>query len=212
LTYGPDLSFSLQGASDNDLIDLAKKLTYYSPYIVPFTFSSPFYAGTLWDGLSIRTFLRTGLRPSVLLFLQNLPETPTSNPSLLKLARNSAEIGRIEFKACDSCQDFTLYAALLALLKGLTLDQTLTGRANTPSTAQHQLSARYGFADETIADGSREVVSAAQRALANDPDASLLDPLWTILKTQEPLAVQLIRAYHRTGSIPAALSQTYPLC
>lgn len=38
------------------------------------------------------------------------------SPSLTKPARLPAEVGRIEFKACDSCDDFALYAALLALL------------------------------------------------------------------------------------------------
>jgi len=210
LTYGPDLSFSLEGVSDEGLIDLGRKLTYYSPYIVPFTFSSPFYDGKLWDGLSVRTFLRTGLRPSVLVFLQHPPSLPVSNPSLVKRARIPAEIGRIEFKACDACEDFTLYTALLALLKGLALDTTLAGRATTPDPGLHQLSARHGFAHPMIADGSQTIVSAARRALVDDPDASLLDPLWKLLQTQETLAARLIRVYHATGSIEAALYQTYP--
>lgn len=209
LTYGPDLSFSLQGATENELIDLGQKLTCYSPYIVPFTFSSPFYEGKLWDGLSVRTFLRTGLRPSVLVFLDNPDAMLTSNPSLTKRARIPAENGRIEFKACDSCENFTLYAAMLALLKGLVLDTTLAGRSLTPDAELHQLSARYGFANEKIIQGSEMVLSAARDALGDDPDALLLAPLWTLLKTQETLATRLIRAYHTTGSIKAALLQTY---
>jgi len=209
LTYGPDLNFSLQGMSSDVLIDLGCKLTYYSPYIVPFTFSSPFYADTLWDGLSIRTFLRTGLRPSVLVFLDDPLATLMSNPSLTKQARIPAEIGRIEFKACDSCDDFSLYAALLALLKGLALDTTLSSRAIVPDATLHQLSARHGFANEIIALGSYAVLSAACRALDADPDVQLLSPLWTILQTREALASRLIHVYRSTGSIKAALCQTY---
>lgn len=210
LTYGPDLSFSLQGATREELIDLGRKLTCYSPYIVPFTFSSPFYEGKLWEGLSVRTFLRTGLRPAVLVFLEEPVPNLASNPSLLKRARIPSEIGRVEFKACDGCEDFILYTSMLALIKGLVLDTTLTGRATTPDTGQHQLAARHGFAHEDIARGSQMVLTAAQRALADDPDVSLLNPLWTLLQTHETLAARLIRAYQTTGSIEEALFQTYP--
>ncbi len=147
LTYGPDLNISLQGLSTDAIIDIGRKLTYYSPYIIPFSYSSPFFRGGLWDGLSVRTFIRTGIRPASLVFLAEASELQTSNPSLTKLARTPSEIGRIEFKACDSCSDFTIYAGLLSLLKGLILDTTLPGRAMIPDTALHQESARRGFAE-----------------------------------------------------------------
>lgn len=211
LTYGPDLNFSLQGSSDDERIDIARKLTFYSPYIVPFTFSSPFYAGSLWDGLSVRTFRRTGIRPAVLVFLDNPRAMLASNPSLTKQARTPGEVGRIEFKACDSCDDFTLYASLLALLKGLALDKTLDGRALVPDAELHQFAARHGFTSQTLASGTRDVLSAAHQALARDPDQQLLAPLWTVLQTNNVLAARLVRAYQATSSIPAALAQTYSL-
>lgn len=209
LTYGPDLNFSLQGSTDEERIDLARKLTFYSPLIVPFTFSSPFYAGSLWDGLSVRTFQRTGIRPAVLVFLDNPRALLESNPSLTKQARIPVEVGRIEFKACDSCEDFTLYAALLALLKGLALDRTLSGRATVPDAEHHQFAARHGFASKELARGSLAVLEAAHKALEDDPDQHLLAPLWTLLQSHDLLATRLIHAYHETGSILAALAQTY---
>ncbi|HEY0756068.1 MAG TPA: glutamate--cysteine ligase [Ktedonobacteraceae bacterium] len=209
ITYGPDLNFSLQDSTDEACIDLAQKLTYYSPYIVPFTFSAPFYAGTLWDGLSVRTFLRTGLRPAALVFLDKPQKMLVSNPSLTKQARSLSEVGRIEFKACDSCDDFSLYAALLALLKGLALDKTLDGRALVPDAALHQFAARHGLANQTLARGTQSVLVATQQALAGDPDERWLDPLWTLLQTYEPLAMRLTRDYQATGSIQAALRRTY---
>lgn len=45
VTYGPDLNFSVSGLSVEQQIDLGQKLTYYSPCIVPWSFSSPFYGG-----------------------------------------------------------------------------------------------------------------------------------------------------------------------
>lgn len=50
VTYGPDLNISVADLSTERLIDIGRKLTYYSPYIVPFSYSSPFYDGGLWGG------------------------------------------------------------------------------------------------------------------------------------------------------------------
>ena len=114
----------------------------------------------------MRTFLRTGKRPAVLVFLADPTASLISDPSLTKLARYPAEIGRIEFKACDSCANFSIYAALLTLLKGLALDETLPGRAIIPDGALHQLSARVGFDDADILMGARAVLLAAASALS----------------------------------------------
>lgn len=209
LTYGPDLSISYSGLDTATLIDMGRKFTYYSPYIVPFTFSSPFYAGKLWDGLSVRTFLRTGLRPAALVFLEQRSELIESNPSLTKLARIPAEVGRLEFKASDSCDNFAIYAGMLALLKGLILDTTLTGRASVPDTALHQLSARQGFSNATIAAHAQEVLQAVEAALIDDEDLVLLAPLRQLLTAAERPVDTLINVFQTTGSIETALRATY---
>jgi gamma-glutamyl:cysteine ligase YbdK (ATP-grasp superfamily) len=209
VTYGPDLNFSLTDLPPERLIDLGRKLTYYSPYLVPWSFSSPFYAGRLWEGLSARTFYRTGRRPAVQVFLARQEDLLTSDPSLTKLARCAAEIGRVEFKACDSCADFALYAALLALLKGLALDETLEGRATVPDGALHQRAARYGFAQDALLTGAQAILTAATVALGDDADARFLEPLVHLLRQRLTPAHQLIQTYHATGSIESTLRATY---
>lgn len=210
LTYGPDLSISVQDLSTEAILDLGRKYTFYSPFLVPFTFSSPFYDGVLQpDMLSMRTYLRTGLRPSVLVFLEHAAEMQESNPSLTKRARVPAEVGRIEFKACDSCEDFRLYAALLAVLKGLALDTSLTGRSQTPERALHQRAARKGFFDAELAAEAEKVLSAASHALEGDPDALLLAPLFALLRNYAPLSSRLIAAYQAHPSVAETLRQTY---
>lgn len=209
LTYGPDLNLSVAGLSTARLIDIGQKLTYYSPFIIPFSFSSPFYCGELWSGLSVRTFVRTGARPAALVFVENPERLIASNPSLTKIARIPTEVGRIEFKAFDSCDDFSRYAALLALLKGLILDETLPGRATTPDTALHQTAAQYGFDDPMIADSAQQVLQAATAALSSDSDAALLLPLQDTLDQRRTPAHALIEAYRQSGSIQAVLQQTY---
>ncbi|WP_376794723.1 glutamate--cysteine ligase [Thermogemmatispora sp.] len=209
LTYGPDLSLSCAAWSVEQLIDHGRKLTYYSPYIVPFSFSSPFYEGRLWEGLSVRTFLRTGQRPAALVFVAEEDQLIYSSPSLTKLARIPAEIGRLEFKACDSCADFSLYAALLALLKGLTLDVSLPGRATVPDATLHQRAALRGFDDEELFEGARQVLLAASRSLAADEDSQLLEPLFALLEKRQTPAHQMIAHYRRTGSLKEALRFPY---
>ncbi len=176
LTYGPDLSISRSGMSTDELIGVGRKLTYYSPFIVPFSFSSPFFGGRLWEGYSVRTYLRTGHRPAAMVFFDDPAKQIDSNLSLTQPARVQAEVGRIEFKAFDSCADFNLYAGLLALLKGLMLDNTLKGRATTPDHDRHQLSAKLGFDNPDIYEMAGRTLSAAEQALVTDPDSRFLVP------------------------------------
>jgi gamma-glutamyl:cysteine ligase YbdK (ATP-grasp superfamily) len=209
VTYGPDLNISVADLPVEDIIDIGKKLTYYSPYLVPFSYSSPFYQGELWQGLSVRTFIRTGKRPATLVFVEKQEQLIESVPSLTKIARIPAEVGRIEFKAFDSCADFCMYASLLALLKGLVLDKTLLGKAIVPDAALHQLSAQQGFDNEEIYAIASQVLQAAEIALLNDPDVQLLTPLKIILQNRKTPAHQLIEDFKRVGVIEQALKQTY---
>lgn len=209
LTYGPDLNISMVGLTTERIIDIGKKLTYYSPFIIPFSYSSPFYQGHLWEGFSVRTFIRTGKRPAAMVFLEKPEELIKSVPSLTKIARIPAEVGRIEFKAFDSCSDFSLYAGLLALLKGLVLDESLPERAIVPDAKKHQISAQQGFDNDEIFEGAKQIMKLAEVALINDPDVKLLAPLKTLLDKRETPAHEIIRMYKHNNSIEATLKQTY---
>ena len=209
VSYGPDLNISLANLSTERLIDIGKKLTYYSPYIIPFSYSSPFYNGGLWEGLSVRTFIRTGKRSATLVFLEKAEELIKSVPSLTKIARIPSEVGRIEFKACDSCDNFAIYAGLLALLKGLVLDQTLPGRAIIPDANLHQISAKSGFENEDVFANSQQLLQVAEIALKDDPDLEFLTPLKGILSEKKTKSHELIKLFQNSGSIEATLNQTY---
>jgi gamma-glutamyl:cysteine ligase YbdK (ATP-grasp superfamily) len=209
LTYGPDLNLSVADLPVEKVIDIGQKLTYYSPYILPFSYSSPFYQGDLWDGLSVRTFYRTGKRPAAMVFVEKPEQLIKSFPSLTKIARIPAEVGRVEFKAFDSCANFSMYASLLALLKGLVLDESLSGRAMVPDAEKHQVSAKEGFDNEEIFATAMQALQVAQIALAGDPDVNLLTPLQVLLEKRETPAHQMIRSFQRLGSIEETLRQTY---
>ncbi len=209
VSYGPDLNISVADLPMENVIDIGKKLTYYSPYIVPFSYSSPFYNGGLWEGLSVRTFIRTGKRSAALVFVEKQEQLIKSLPSLTKIACMPAEVGRIEFKACDSCDDFSIYAGLLALLKGLVLDQTLEGRAIIPDPDLHQISAKAGFDHEDIFLNATKVLQAAEVALKNDPDLELLARLKVILAERKTKSHELSEIFKNLGSIEETLRQTY---
>jgi gamma-glutamyl:cysteine ligase YbdK (ATP-grasp superfamily) len=211
LTQGPDLNLSAEGLTPSQLIDIGRKLTYYSPFIIPFSYSSPFYQGKAWPGLSVRTFYRTGPRPAAMVFVASETELIDSNPSLTQLARIPAEVGRIEFKAFDSCGDFELYGSLLMLLKGLVLDETLAERATVPNTHLHQQSAQLGFADERIYAGAWEVFEAVAAVISSDADRDRLNKLKTMLEHRRSPAQAMLNAYKQGQSINQILQQGYVL-
>ncbi len=226
LTQGPDLNLSAAGLTPAQLIDIGRKLTYYSPFIIPFSYSSPFYQGSIWcplkgnkqsnslecaaeAGLSARTFFRTGARPAAMVFLENETDLIDSVPSLTQIARVPAEIGRIEFKAFDSCGDFELYASLLTLLKGLVLEQTLQGRATIPDAKQHQQSAQFGFMDEAIYAQAQVVLNAVSDVMSTDQERDRLAGLQAKLKQRYSPAHSMIEAYQQGGAIVDILQQGY---
>ncbi len=209
LTQGPDLDLSAEGLTAAQLVDIGRKLTYYSPFIIPFSYSSPFYQGDAWFGLSARTFYRTGPRPAAMVFLASEIDLIDSNPSLTQIARIPAEVGRIEFKSFDSCGDFELYGCLFALLKGLVLDERLTGRATIPDTRLHQRSAQMGFADEQIYSEAGKVFEAVGTVLTDEPDQIRLNRLRTMLQHRYSPAQEMLADYRRGQSIAQILQQGY---
>jgi hypothetical protein len=202
-TYGPDLNLSCAGLEPTALVDAARKLTHYSPWLVPLSFSSPFRDGGPWGGLSARTAVRTGARPAVLVFLEGGEGQVPADPSLTQVARLPAEIGRIEFKAFDACPDPELYGELLSLLTGLVLDQTLAGRRTTPDAALHRHVARDGLGDDTVHARTGELLDAADAALAARPaDLERLECLRGRWARRESPAAAMLAAYEAGAPVP----------
>lgn len=208
MTFGPDLNLSTGEFSDQKLIDIAEKLTYYSPFIVPFSFSSPFQQGQL-QGHSQRTFHRTGLRPAVVVYPKSQAYYRNGYPALTRKAKLPVEVGRIEFKAFDSCADFELYAALLVLLKGLILDNTLPGRCSKPDAVLHQLSAEEGFGNSVMLEKAKQVCKAASDALGGDADSVYMAVLENMLVAKETPASEMRKKAERGASIFQIVREPY---
>ena len=195
-TYGPDLNLSSAGLDAAALVDVGRKLTHYSPWLVPLSFSSPFRDGQPWGGLSARTAVRTGARPAVLVFLGADQGQVVSDPSLTQPARLAAEVGRIEFKAFDACPDPQLYAELLSLLTGLVLDRSLPGRRTTPDGPLHRRVAVDGLADPAVHAGTGALLGAAAAALAGrDADLVRLESLRGRWARRESPAAAMLAEY-----------------
>lgn len=216
VTWGPDLnlSFPESGTDPGVLADAAAKLTFYSPYLVPWSFSSPFRDGRPWGGLSARTARRTGPRPAALAYLPPGAPLLATDPSLVRHAGIPGEVGRIEFKAFDAVPVVVgeepaegvgteLPAALLSLLTGLLRDDTLPGRRRTPDAAAHRRSALRGWSDAAVRVGSQAVLDAATEALAGD-DAHLarLASLARRLARRETPADRMLARHRAGGGIP----------
>ncbi len=208
LTYGPDINLSVTGWDMWHNLDAARRLNYYAPYIVPFSFSSPFYAGEPWHGLSCRTSLRCAVRPAVKFYLdpEDLP-VMADYSVLARPARLPRESGRIEFKAFDAMASVELLRACCHLVTGLCLARGLPGRSEVANVALYQRAALAGFADETIYQGARTALEAAREALRQAGDylaAQALEPLERLLRSRITPAHALRaagRAFHVGGLV-----------
>ncbi|MBD7976388.1 MULTISPECIES: glutamate-cysteine ligase family protein [Pseudomonas] len=181
LTFGPDINLSMPDWDFDQNLNAARKLNYYAPFIVPFSFNSPWYAGAPWHGWSRRTWMRCAHRPAVKLFVDPADFPVLAREStLVRPARLTREIGRIEFKAFDAMPSLELLGACCHLLMGLCLDETLPGRSEHADVDLYRIAAVKGFEEAEVAHGARRTLAAAQQALAQAGDpvsAKTLAPL-----------------------------------
>jgi len=203
LSYGPDINLSMPGWSAEQALQASRRLNYYAPYILPFSFSSPFFAGRRWPGCSKRSFERAGLRPTVKLFLDNEALTrlaPTSR--LVYPTRLTSEAGRIEFKAFDAHPSYALLAACSYLLEGICRSTALAGHSESIDVALYQRAAQAGFADTNLRKIAGEVLHKAGEALrlaGKHAGAAALDPLETLLASRQTPANGLLDMYYQSG-------------
>jgi hypothetical protein len=181
LSYGPDLNFSRAGDTPEGAVAAVERLTYYSPWMVPFSFSAPFHGGALWEGLSYRTWRRTGPRPAALAHLAG-----GGGHRLVKAASPESQHLRIEFKAFDMVADDALMEELFRLVLGVALADAgeLPGRTDVPDAQMHKRAALSGFDDRQVREGAARVVEVAREALARAREADGLPLLEGMLEVR----------------------------
>lgn len=198
LSYGPDINLSFAHFTDDMALSATRRLIWWAPYLVPFSFNSPWFAGHRWDGWSKRTFERRQLRPSAKLFC----DAKAGLQPPLYPARLPAERGRIEFKAFDAMPTISLLQACSWLLVGLCLAHDRPEQADEASGDLFQLAATQGFAHPLIRYRAGLALGSAQQALQHWGLAEglvALRVLDAMLESQQTPAEQAVQQRVITG-------------
>jgi hypothetical protein len=203
LSYGPDINLSMPGWTTAQNLEAARKLCAYAPYVVPFSFSSPFFGGDLWSGCSKRTFERAPRRPAVKLFVSPAQLAACSHESaLVHRARVPREVGRIEFKAFDAMPSVDVLTACCHLLVGICLAPDLPARSEQADLDLYRRCALAAFDDEDIHRGASLVLQKAKAALRRagaGEAAAALAPLEMMLAARRTPSHDLVADYARSG-------------
>lgn len=166
--------------NNSNLYDIVEKLNYYLPYIIPFSFSSPFCNGRVFKGLSCRMFELVKYRPLV-------------------SVRKRIDTDVVEFRGFDIVGDLQLYRSLLSLIKFLVKDNTLMGRDKEKNVELITLSSLEGFENEKIKYGAFNILNAAINSSEIEPDQ--LEFLNRIVETNESYSAKMKREFHKTNDI-----------
>jgi len=188
LWHGIHINVSISSASKEQMTDLLQKVNYYAPYIIPFSFSSPFHDGKVFDGLSYRTYRKAKTRKVIQL-------------------QNRKGVYVLEFRGFDSCGDVKLLKSLLLLYKGLLLDKSLKQRASFQNPELLEHSALKGFEDETIRKEGLNVLKAVRTVIQDEKEA--LQMLENMLYINDSYASKIKQIYLETGDIMKSISNRY---
>jgi hypothetical protein len=188
LSHGLHVNVSVQGFSAERMQDLVEKVRYYTPSLIPWSYSSPFYEGGAFEGLCARNYFRAGSR--------SMADADARQGSLV-----------LEFRGFDACSDAVLLSALLQLFCGFVLDDTLPGRSQEQDVNRLMRSALTGFNDPEFRQEGAAVLNAARAVLGHEGSAlDLLSERW---ETNESCAAEMKRCFARTGSIMECITGRY---
>jgi len=188
ITHGFHVNVSLDGASLERMSGLVEKVNYYTPSLIPWSFSSPFYQGKAFSGLCARNFHRAEFREMVGL-----------------VPRQDVHV--LEFRGFDACGDARLLEALLLLYTGLLLDENLAGKSAQQDIVRLKRSSMSGFDDPALREEGRQLLHAARAALGSE--SGPLDLLEGMLNENDSYAMRMKRKFVETGSIMECISGQY---
>jgi hypothetical protein len=188
LTHGLHVNVSISGRSYEYMEGLVDKVNHFMPSLIPYSFSSPFYDGKVFEGLCSRNYFRAETRQLVEL-------------------HNRRGDWILEFRAFDACGDARLLSGLLTLFKGLLLDETLTERSPAQDPERLRQSSLFGFDEPDIRKQGLVVLSAAKKALGEE--ANKLVGFEEKLKENDSYAARMKQAFLETGDIITCISNQY---
>ncbi len=188
LSHGLHVNVSLDDFPAEKMLDLVAKVNYYTPALIPWSFSSPFYQGKAFDGLCCRNYFRAESRRMVDLH-----------------QRRGMHV--LEFRGFDACGDVRLLDALVKLFCGFLLDESLPGRLSEQDPEQIKRSSIKGFDDPSIRAQGRLILQAAKAALGDDGEP--LELLESMLLESDSYARRMKSVYAETGCIMGCISGQY---
>ena len=188
LSHGLHVSVSLGDFTAEQMLGLVAKVNYYTPALIPWSFSSPFYQGKAFDGLCCRNYFRAETRRMV--DLHN---------------RQGTQV--LEFRGFDACADTHLLEALLILFCGFLLDESLPGRLPEQDPERLRRSSIKGFDDPSLREQGWLVLRAAQAVLSDA--GKPLELLEVMLLENDSYARRMKSMYAETGCIMECISGQY---
>lgn len=188
MSHGLHVNVSLNGYDRDRMLDRVKKVCYYTPSIIPWSYSSPFYLGKAFEGLCSRNYYRASSRNMV-----DLND---------RMGKNV-----IEFRAFDACGDYRLMDAVLRLFCGFLLDESLTGRTEQQDSERLMLSSLAGYNEPAIHDESQIILQASRTALGGAAEPFRL--LKNMIDAKDSYAARMKARYKETGSIRESISGQY---
>lgn len=188
LGHGLHVNVSLGDFTAEKMLDLLAKVNYYTPVLIPWSFSSPFYQGKAFDGLCSRNYFRAEYRR-------------------MADVRERQGIQVLEFRGFDACADTRLLEALLILFCGFLLDESLPGKLPEQDPERLKRSSIKGFDDPSIREEGWLVLRAAQAVLGDAGEPLKL--LESMLLENDSYARRMKSMYADTGCIMQCISGQY---
>jgi len=187
LSSGMHFNVSVASFSFEQMQQLLYKINYYAPFIIPYSFSSPF-SKSMSFCLSNRNYH---------LYIERWPIAYATR------RKNSAII---EFRGFDACGDAKLLKALLLLFKALVADTTLQGSRKSPDKKLLTASVCDGFDDPVIKNEGKFLLNVLQKRIADKEAVQLLR---AILENNDSYAKRMWKEYERTGDVMQVISEQY---
>lgn len=187
LMHGMHINISIDINNDESFQKQLEKLNYYLPYIIPYSFSSPFWEGELFEGVSSRNYFQTTKR------------------ELIKIIERKG-IKVIQIASFDACGDLKLLSALLYLLKGLFHSNLLLQSSKIIDINKIRQVSLSGFSDEIILKKSIQVLK-----LALKDNHNILSYLKDLAKTNEIYSMKIKRKFEKSKNIIESCSNMYNL-
>lgn len=188
ITFGLHLNISFKNLTKEKLTDIVEKLNYYTPFIIPLSFSSCFLEGKKFKGLSYRNYRRAKNRK--LINIKTIKNTDI-----------------IEFRAFDSISNKKLLYSIINLVKDIILNPKLTKRLKEQDSQLIEKSSLFGFENDFIKKEILEVLSIIEKSF--NSDKKYIKLLKEQIHTNSCSSKIIKKRFDKTNNIIESISNLY---